>query len=156
MWKGVRIVQFYSYAYLVSHPQSGHILQYALIFFGLIFWAVICINHLQHRLVTRYRDLSIIFLLMVFFALIVQINDYNHDRDDEIHASQIAAFVHSLSQNLNVPTDSILTNSLILQNGMIVRVDGTFYQVTFTTDSSAYSLHEVMLQNPDIQIDKDR
>ena len=57
-------MQFYTYAYLESQAHVNYLFQYGLIFFILVALIVITAKYMSNRLKSKYRDLSIILLLI--------------------------------------------------------------------------------------------
>lgn len=60
-------MQFYTYAYLESQAQVSYLFQYGLIFFILVALVIITAKYMRNRLQSKYRDLSIILLLIGLF-----------------------------------------------------------------------------------------
>ena len=64
----------------------------------------------------------------------------------------MAIFLHSLSEDLQVPVQEIRTNSTTLRQGMLVDVQGTFYAVTFNNDFTSFQYERTHLPYRDVKI----
>ncbi len=65
-------------------------------------------------------------------------------------------FLDSVKASQNLKSEEVLLNSQKLTNGMILNIKDKYYQVNFNNDFTAYTLSEINLVNPNINIiDKD-
>ena len=69
-------MSFFSFAFLENAMSFEGYFKYIAIFVSLGALLVVTSLYLRHRLQTKYRDLSIIFLLLIIFLLGVQYNQY--------------------------------------------------------------------------------
>lgn len=90
-------MNFYSFEYLQSQTNFNEYLKYALIFGSLILLVLVFSLYLRHRIQTKYRDLSLIFFLILLFALGVQYSDYQTNEIKHSQSSQMVNFVKRLS-----------------------------------------------------------
>lgn len=70
-------MDFYTYSYLQTHQQTITVVSYGIILGALLLILYYLLRYLHHRLITRYRDLSIVFLL---FTLIYSNSFRNSNR----------------------------------------------------------------------------
>lgn len=77
-------MSFFSFAFLENAMSFQGYLKYIAIFVSLGALFVVTSLYLRHRLQTKYRDLSIIFLLLIIFLLGVQYNQYERS---EVYAA---------------------------------------------------------------------
>lgn len=63
-------------------------------------------------------------------------------------------FIRLLSQEKGVSVNSIFSSSIQLSDGIIVKVNDFYYRVNLSPDQKTYSLAEVSLVTPDIEIMK--
>ncbi|QNH54701.1 DUF3290 domain-containing protein [Selenomonas timonae] len=145
-------MSFYTYDYITAHSQFNDTLWYVLSFLALAALFVMSVKHLRRRLVTRDRDLIVILFLAVAFLGGVQWNSYNAAQSDHEQTSRMVTFLHSLSEDLNVPVTQIRTNSTYLKQGMLVDVQGAFYAVTFNADFTAFQYERTHLLYRDVKI----
>ena len=145
-------MSFYTYDYITAHSQFNDTLWYVLSFLALAALFVMSVKHLRRRLVTRDRDLIVILFLAVAFLGGVQWNSYNAAQSDHEQTSRMVTFLHSLSEDLNVPVAQIRTNSTYLKQGMLVDVQGAFYAVTFNADFAAFQYERTHLLYRDVKI----
>mgnify|MGYP000845800517 FL=1 len=149
-------MQFYTYAYIVQHSQFNDVVQYTLSFLVLFALLVAIIKYLRNRLVTRYRDLIVILVLAVAFLGSAQWNSFNQTKSDREQTSRMAGFLHSLGEELQVEPEEIRTNSTHLKQGLLVEVQGKYYEITFNSDFTSYKYEETHLMTRDVKlVDKD-
>lgn len=145
-------MQFYTYLYLQSQTSFQGYIKYILIFIALLIMFVANFLYLRHRMETKYRDLSIIFLLIVIFLLGVQYNYYSQNISYATDSSRMITFLDSVIHSQKIQSEDILVNSRTPSNGMILALKDSYYEVHFNNDFSAYSLAPINLVNPNIQI----
>lgn len=63
-------------------------------------------------------------------------------------------FIRLLSQEKGVSVNSIFSSSAQLSDGIIVKINDFYYRVNLSPDQKTYSLIEVSLVTPDIEIIK--
>ena len=143
---------FYTYNYITQHSQFNNAVWYVLSFLALAALLFVSIKYLRNRLVSRYRDLIVILFLAVLFLGGMQWNNYNQTKSDREQTSRMASFLHSLSEDLQVPVEEIRTNSTYLKQGMLVDVQGTFYAVTFNADFTSFQYERTHLLGRDVKI----
>ena len=143
---------FYTYAYITQNSQFNNNVWYVLSFLSLAALLFVSIKYLRNRLVSRYRDLIVILFLAVAFLGGVQWNSYRQTKSDREQTSRMAIFLHSLSEDLQVPVEEIRTNSTYLKQGMLVDVQGTFYAVTFNADFTSFQYERTHLLGRDVKI----
>ena len=145
-------MSFYTYDYIAAHSQFGNTVWYVLSFLALAALLFVSVKYLRNRLATRYRDLIVILFLAVAFLGGMQWNDYNRTKSDVEATSRMAQFLHSLSEDLDVPVQKVRTNSTYLKQGMLVDVQGTFYVVTFNADFTSFQYEQTHLLSRDVKI----
>ncbi|HED1541776.1 TPA: DUF3290 domain-containing protein [Kluyvera cryocrescens] len=147
-------MRFYGIAYLQTQSNINDYLKYIIIFSALFILIVVFSLYMRHRLQTKYRDLTIIVFLFLLFISGVQYADYTDSQNIHSQSSQMVNFVRLLSHEKNVSMDSIFSSSVQLSDGIIVKINDFYYRVNLSPDQKTYSLVEVSLVNPDIEIIK--
>ena len=147
-------MKFYGISYLQAQSSLNDYLKYIIIFSTLFILIVVFSLYMRHRLQTKYRDLTIIAFLFLLFISGVQYEDYTNSQNVHSKSSQMVNFVRLLSKEKNVNIDSIFSSSVQLSDGVIVKIDDSYYRVNLSTDQNTYSLVEIWLTNPDIIIIK--
>lgn len=145
---------FYGIHYLESQSNITDYLKYVLIFGSLIVLVVVFSLYLRHRIQTKYRDLSIIFLLLLLFALGVQYSDYQSNRTQHSQSSQMVNFVRDLATDKRISQKEVYVNSTQLTDGIIVKIKANYYKVTLSSDQSSYTLNRAHLMNDQIKINQ--
>ncbi len=145
-------MNFYTITYLEGQSTINLYLKYIVIFVALIILLIVFSLYLRHRIQTKYRDLSIILLLVIVFLLGVQYSDYTQDQSTYSKYSQMVQFMHQFAQDQKLDETTISVNSTTLSDNIIVKAADTYYAARFNSDMSAYTLQEVYLVNADIQL----
>ncbi len=149
-------MSFFSYFYLENRMYFPDYLKYIAIFVALAALLLVTTLYLRHRLETKYRDLSIIFLLLIMLLLGLQYNQYQQNQAYADNTSRMVTFLNSVKEVKHVSSEEIRVNSRSLSNGMILNIQDKYYEVHFNNDFSAYSLSPINLVNPNINlIDKE-
>lgn len=147
---------FFSYSFLENTMSFQGYLKYIVIFAALGALFIVTSLYLRHRLETKYRDLTIIFLLLIIFLLGVQYNQYEQNQVYASNTSRVVTFLNSISESQHVNRSELNVNSRTLTNGMILNIKNDYYEVHFNQDFTAYTLSPINLVNPNIHlIDKE-
>lgn len=86
-------MRFFSYFYLENHMYFQDYVKYITIFVALIAMLFAASHYLRHRIETKYRDLSIILLLLIIFLLGVQYTYYTQSQNYANDTSRMVAFL---------------------------------------------------------------
>ena len=149
-------MSFFTYFYLENRMYFQDYFKYIAIFASLGALFVVTTLYLRHRLESKYRDLSIIFMLLIILLVGVQYNQYEQNQVYANDTSRIVTFLNSVKDSQHLEKDDIRVNSSKLTNGMILNIQDKYYEVHFNNDFTAYTLSEINLVNPNINIiDKD-
>ena len=147
-------MNFYGIHYLESQANFNDYIKYVLIFGSLLILVIVFIRYLKHRIQTKYRDLSIIFLLVLIFALGVQYSDYQSNQAKQSQSSQMVAFIKSVAKERSIDQDEIFANGTQLSDGVILKIKNEYYRVNLALDQGSYTLDRAHLLNNDITIIK--
>ncbi|HID9124498.1 TPA: DUF3290 domain-containing protein [Klebsiella michiganensis] len=147
-------MRFYGIDYLQMQSNINDYLKYIVIFSALFILIVVFSLYMRHRLQTKYRDLTIIAFLFLLFISGVQYADYTDSQNIHSQSSQMVNFIRLLSQKKGVNVNSIFSSSIQLSDGIIVKINDFYYRVNLSLDQKTYSLVEVLLVTPDIEIVK--
>ena len=127
-------------------------LKYVVIFIALCALLCVTVLYLRHQLETKYRDLSIIFLLLIIFLFGVQYSQYEQNQVYTNDTSRMVTFLTSVKESQQVAAEDIRVNSRSLSNGMILNIQDKYYEVHFNNDFTAYNLLPIHLVNPNINV----
>ena len=127
-------------------------LKYVVIFIALCALLFVTVLYLRHQLETKYRDLSIIFLLLIIFLFGVQYSQYEQNQVYANDTSRMVTFLTSVKESQQVAAEDIRVNSRSLSNGMILNIQDKYYEVHFNNDFTAYTLLPIHLVNPNINV----
>ena len=104
----------------------------------------------------KYRDLSIIALLLLILICGTQYLSYSERQNFAADTSRMVGFLNALIETKKVEKQDIIVNSTRLFNGMIIGIKNQYYEVHFNQDFSAYTLTPINLVNNNIElIDKE-
>ncbi|WP_308640798.1 DUF3290 domain-containing protein [Paenibacillus nuruki] len=150
--RGCLSMDFYTIAYLENQSTFNVYLKYIFIFVALILLLILFSLYMRKRIETKYRDLSIILLLVIVFLIGVQYSDYTQDQSTYSKYSQMVQFVHQLAKDQQLDETQISVNSTTLVDEVIIKTPTQYYTAHFNDDMSAYTLETVYLVNPDIRV----
>ncbi|HIX70558.1 MAG TPA: DUF3290 domain-containing protein, partial [Candidatus Enterococcus stercoravium] len=122
-------MNFYGIDYLESQANFNDYIKYVLIFGSLFILVIVFVRYLKHRIQTKYRDLSIIFLLVLIFALGVQYSDYQSNQAKQSQSSQMVAFIKSVAKERGVDQKEIFVNGTQLNDGVLLKIKDQYYRV---------------------------
>ena len=145
-------MSFFSFAFLENAISFQGYLKYIAIFASLGALLVVTSLYLRNRLETKYRDLSIIFLLLIILLLGVQYHQYQQNEVYVADTSRVVTFLNSVKDSQNLQKEDIRTNNRTLANGMILNIRDQYFEVHFNNDFTAYSLSPINLVNPNVTV----
>ena len=145
-------MSFFSFAFLENAISFQGYLKYIAIFASLGALLVVTSLYLRNRLETKYRDLSIIFLLLIILLLGVQYHQYQQNEVYVADTSRVVTFLNSVKDSQNLQKEDIRPNSRTLANGMILNIRDQYFEVHFNNDFTAYSLSPINLVNPNVTV----
>ena len=145
-------MSFFSFSFLENAISFQGYLKYIAIFASLGALLVVTSLYLRNRLETKYRDLSIIFLLLIILLLGVQYHQYQQNEVYVADTSRVVTFLNSVKDSQNLQKEDIRTNSRTLANGMILNIRDQYFEVHFNNDFTAYSLSPINLVNPNVTV----
>lgn len=145
-------MSFFSFAFLENAISFQGYLKYIAIFASLGALLVVTSLYLRNRLETKYRYLSIIFLLLIILLLGVQYHQYQQNEVYVADTSRVVTFLNSVKDSQNLQKEDIRTNSRTLANGMILNIRDQYFEVHFNNDFTAYSLSPINLVNPNVTV----
>lgn len=144
---------FYTYNYLVNQSNDTIWLRYLLIF-GLLFVLVIVFSlYLRHRLTSKYRDLSLIVLLLLLLISGIQFSEYQQTQTKHSPFTQTEKVLKAIAKEKQVPLSELALNDTQLNNGVYVKVDHEIYLLEFTNNQDAYTLERIYLLDEQIQLE---
>ncbi len=145
-------MNFYDISFLKSQAGLTNYLWYIFIFGSLILLTIVFGLYLRQRIKTKYRDLSLIFLLFLVLSLGIQYSNYQVNQSKHSQSSQMVAFIEEFANNQNVDQKDILVNSTQLTDGIIVRANNHFYSIGLNPNQQSYTITETHLLNNKINI----
>lgn len=145
---------FYGINYIENQSSLNDYIKYGIIFLALIFMILAFSLYMRHRIQTKYRDLSIMLFLLLVFMLGVQYSDYAQNQSRYTQSSQMVAFVKEVAHEFDINQEDVLVNSVQLTDGVVVKIQDTYYTVNLSADQSSYRLTETYLMNTQVEVNK--
>lgn len=143
---------FYTLQYLQNQREVNQLVIYTLAAIGLVILLFAVLMYSRNRLDTKYRDISIIMLLVMLFLFGLGYSNYEQHRTQTLTISQVQPFLRSVAREEGVSTKDVAVNSRSLADGIIVKVKDKYYRVELSVDRNSYKLARTHLINKDITI----
>ena len=143
---------FYTLQYLQNQREVNQLVIYSLSALGLLILLFAVFMYSRNRFDTKYRDISIIMLLVMFFLFGLSYSNYKQHRTQTLSTSQVQPFLRSVARDEGVSTKDVAVNSRSLVEGIIVKVKDKYYRVELSVDRNSYELARTHLINKDITI----
>ncbi|WP_251547955.1 DUF3290 domain-containing protein [Limosilactobacillus caecicola] len=145
---------FYNLTYLQNHQQTNTTFNYVMMIIFAVLLLVMIIQYTRHRLVTKYRDLGIIFALLLVIFIGLQYTYLESAHTQQAQSSQMVPFVKAVAKDHHVKTKDVVVNSTTLTDGIIVRIKDQDYRVNLSEGGNNYTLtrahvidHRVLIQS---------
>lgn len=143
---------FYTLQYLQNQREVNQLVIYSLSALGLLILLFAVFMYSRNRFDTKYRDISIIMLLVMFFLFGLSYSNYEQHRTQTLSTSQVQPFLRSVARDEGVSTKDVAVNSRSLVEEIIVKVKDKYYRVELSVDRNSYELARTHLINKDITI----
>lgn len=143
---------FYTLQYLQNQREVNQLVIYSLGALGLLILLFAVLMYSRNRFDTKYRDISIIMLLMMLFLFGLSYSNYEQHRTQTLSTSQVQPFLRSVARDEGVSTKDVAVNSRSLVDGIIVKIKDKYYRVELSVDRNSYKLARTHLINKDITI----
>jgi hypothetical protein len=144
-------MKFYSYEYLLSRIEVTNWLQITFAAISALLLLFALLMSFRDKKTSKYRELSLIALLLVVIAIGVHINNYqSHKRIDDQYSTALR-LVEQVSELLGVDKDELYINTQAARDGAIVKTKDDRYYRIISVDSDVL-LEKMELYNPQIEI----
>lgn len=144
-------MKFYSYEYLLSRIEVTNWLQITFAAISALLLLFALLMSFRDKKTSKYRELSLIALLLVIIAIGVHINNYqSHKRIDDQYSTALRV-VEQVSELLGVDKDELYINTQAARDGAIVKTKDDQYYRIISVDSDVL-LEKMELYNPQIEI----
>lgn len=144
-------MKFYSYEYLLSRIEVTNWLQITFAAISALLLLFALLMSFRDKKTSKYRELSLIALLLVLVTIAVHINNYqSHKRIDDQYSTALRV-VEQVSELLGVDKDELYINTQAARDGAIVKTKDDRYYRIISVDSDVL-LEKMELYNPQIEI----
>ena len=145
---------FYTISYLSNHQHMNQLFNYvAIIIFALLI-AVMTLLYLRHRLITHYRDLGIIFFLLLLLFIGFQVTDMEKSTTQQSQTTQMIPFIKAVARDHNVSPQKVVVNSTNLTDGILVQIEDCDYRVNLSQTGDNYTLTRAHVVNHQVNLMK--
>jgi hypothetical protein len=133
-------VNFYSVNFLSQNANLNDtiVIYTMVVVFGLM--AVGAVASLRNRYNTKYRDLSIIALLLFLFLAGARYTDYEQAKSNDTQVTQMPSFAQKVAETQHVSKNDLYFNQKTINDGMIVKIKDKFFRMTISPDQQSYTL----------------
>lgn len=143
-------MSFYSVEFLKNQATVNELFKYGLLFVVLGLLLLVFSLYMKHRLQTKYRDLSIIFFLILLLITGIQFSNYESNRSQHTGISTMVTFVQRFAHMKHVSEDEIYVSNTQLVDELLVKIDDSYYRVDLSQDGQSFTLAKTQLVNTDI------
>lgn len=133
-------MNFYSVNFLSQNANLNDtiVIYTMVVVFGLM--AVGAVATLRNRYNTKYRDLSIIALLLFLFLAGARYTDYEQAKSNDTQVTQMPSFAQKVAETQHVSKNDLYFNQKTINDGMIVKIKDKFFRMTISPDQQSYTL----------------
>lgn len=147
-------MDFYTYHYLQVHQQAFTLVGYGITIAATLLVLYYSWRYFRHRFVTRYRDLSVILLLIVLILVGVQVEQVLAKHQNQWQANQIIPFVLAVAKDHNLKPSQVMVNQTTLKDGLLVRFAGRDYQLQLSADHNSYVLQRAHVIDHQVRVNR--
>lgn len=147
-------MDFYTYHYLQVHQQAFTLVGYGITIAASLLVLYYSWRYFRHRFVTRYRDLSVILLLIVLILVGVQVEQVLAKHQNQWQANQIIPFVLAVAKDHNLKPSQVRVNQTTLKDGLLVRFAGRDYQLQLSADHNSYVLQRAHVIDHQVRVNR--
>ena len=144
-------MKFYSYEYLLSRIEMTNWLQISFAAIAALLLLFALVMSFRDKKTTKYRELSLIALLLVVIAIGIHINNFqSHKRVDDQYSTALKV-IEQVSGLLGVDKGDLYINTQAARDGAIVKTKEDQYYRIISVDDQVL-LEKMELENPQIEI----
>ena len=144
-------MKFYSYEYLLSRIEVTNWLQITFAAIAALLLLFALLMSFRDKKTSKYRELSLIALLLVLVAIGIHINNYqSHKRIDDQYSTALRV-IEQVSGILGVDKDKLYINTQAARDGAIVKTNENQYYRIISVDNDVL-LEKMDVYNPQIEI----
>lgn len=147
-------MDFYTYHYLQVHQQAFTLVGYGITIAASLLVLYYSWRYFRHRFVTRYRDLSVILLLIVLILVGVQVEQVLAKHQNQWQANQTIPFVLAVAKDHNLKPSQVMVNQTTLKDGLLVRFAGRDYQLQLSADHNSYVLQRAHVIDHQVRVNR--
>lgn len=133
-------MNFYDLDYIIQHQSINLVIRSVMLIILLLIATATGLHYMKNRLKTRFRDVSIGIVVLMFIILGIHIEDYMQNNHDFSQSQVLEQFIKSVAIDNNLSEKDILVNSTTLKSGIIVRYNEENYTVQLNDDNNSYTL----------------
>ncbi|MDF7637499.1 DUF3290 family protein [Leuconostocaceae bacterium ESL0958] len=145
-------MRFYSADYLSRHNDLVKTWGFVFLFVLLALFSFYLWTAYRHRLNNRYRQITIIIFLAIWFLAGVQYTDFQTVKAQNNSQSAMANFAKMYAKNQHVALKKVAFNSTTLSDGIVAKEGNQYYQIALSKDGKSYSRTQVYLVADNVEV----
>lgn len=145
---------FYTESYFMHQQQFNSLVNYGVILILVLLILINSFRYLHHQLQTRYRDLGIIFFLLLLIFAGLQITNLEKTYSQQSQSLQMRPFIRAIARDHHLKPNKVVVNSTTLTDGIIVRFEKKDYRVNLSPNGDNYTLTRAHVVNHQVIIEK--
>lgn len=145
-------MNFYTYNFFLNQSNNNNFMRYLLFICLLILLLLTILKKFKSNNKMKFRDLTLLFSLLIIFIVGLQINEFKIGQKNRADSSQMLTFIKNISLNQDIKEDDIAINSTYIHDGMLIKLDSSYFLVSINNDNSSFKLEETFLMNNDVNI----
>ena len=145
---------FYTINYIQNNQNSDRTILYVLMLIAAGAMIVFTLLYLKDRFATRYRDLGIIFFLLLLIFIGFQVTDMEKSTTQQSQTTQMIPFIKAVARDHNVSPQKVVVNSTTLTDGILVRIEDRDYRVNLSQMGDNYTLTRAHVVNHQVNLMK--
>lgn len=146
------MMTFYSVSYLTAHQQMNQLFNYLAMAIFVLLVIITSVLYYRHRLITRYRDLGVIFFLLLLLTIGMQVTKIERNNTQQAQTAEMIPFMKSVARDHGVATEDVSVNSTTLDDGIIVRIKRADYRVNLSPNHDNYTLTRAHVVNHQVNL----
>lgn len=143
---------FYTISYLTTHQHINQLFNYLAIILFAILIILMLFLYLRHRFLTRYRDLGIIFSLLLLIFIGFNVTDVQKSSLQYSQTTEMIPFIKAVARDHHVSPQKVVVNSTTLTDGILVRIEDRDYRVNLSPTGDNYTLSRAHVVNHQVNL----
>lgn len=145
-------MHFYNLDYLSKNQSILTYFGYFAILISLLVGAFFILLYLRNNYASKYRDISLIMLLLVLILTGIQYQKYSDTRLNDTQRLTITSLIKSIAKVKKTNVEHIYINSQTINDNMLVKIANQYYKIELSSDQATYRIVPINLVNKETKI----